>query len=283
MPNFWSLSRPLRFRARFYGTMTPRPSLRVLPLAVLLLSAALSSQARDAPLHNGRLAPRKEPQAEPDPSLPISPALLDGKSSRLDVGTKDAPVDGMDGKPHAGPFVPDPVDPLRSPPESARKVKGSDNLKVPEAITADGVMNDPNRLPPKKGTTGTEGGVSEKDRDRLIHEFSTGEKMVQTPDSPKAATPNADLERDGETGSTPGKAAKADDKSAVSSGETVKGVAGLEVCLLSLPVRARTDIEVAETSRSPRQASQYPPSRAGREGFRLGVRRAVYNCHIHER
>ncbi|KAI7462740.1 UPF0016-domain-containing protein [Hortaea werneckii] len=106
-------------------------------------------------------------------------------STRPYVGTEDAPVDGLDGKPHAGPFVD------TTPEETTKKGKGAaaktssakprptslEKFKdasnddgwalddIPEKN--DGVMNDESRVAPKKGTTGTEGGISEKTKDRL--------------------------------------------------------------------------------------------------------------------
>ncbi|KAI6808420.1 hypothetical protein KC358_g13006, partial [Hortaea werneckii] len=106
-------------------------------------------------------------------------------STRPYVGTEDAPVDGLDGKPHAGPFVD------TTPEETTKKGKGGaaktssakprptslEKFKdasnddgwalddIPEKN--DGVMNDESRVAPKKGTTGTEGGISEKTKDRL--------------------------------------------------------------------------------------------------------------------
>lgn len=100
------------------------------------------------------------------------------------VGTKNAPVDGLDGIPHAGPFVD------RTPDDSEKK-KSQAVLKDDEtsARTAslgaipeknDGVMDDDNRLLPKKGTTGTEGGISEKAKDK---------KLENKPKAPKEAPP----------------------------------------------------------------------------------------------
>jgi hypothetical protein len=58
-------------------------------------------------------------------------------------------------------------------------------------------MDDKNRPGPKKGTTGTEGGVSEKDKDRALREKQTGEKVENKPPTPKEAPPlpHADQER----------------------------------------------------------------------------------------
>jgi len=105
------------------------------------------------------------------------------RTTGTNLGTRDAPVDGLDGKPHAGPFV----DPLDSA-QSKTTTSSTKNLK-PKPKPEDGVMNDPNRLPPKEGTTGTEGGVSEKSRDRIAEESKTGTKQMKVPDSPKESPP----------------------------------------------------------------------------------------------
>jgi hypothetical protein len=62
-----------------------------------------------------------------------------------------------------------------------------DGKRIPESH--DGVMDDKNRPGPKKGTTGTEGGVSEKSKDRQLREKQTGEKVENTPPTPKEPPP----------------------------------------------------------------------------------------------
>ena len=109
-------------------------------------------------------------------------------------------MDGLDGKPHAGPFVDttpeesksrqagaaDASQTVKARPTSLDKFKtGSDEWKledIPEKN--DGVMNDENRVAPKKGTTGTEGGISEKDKGRRLK--GSGENK---PQEPKEAPP----------------------------------------------------------------------------------------------
>jgi hypothetical protein len=112
-------------------------------------------------------------------------------------GSLDAPVDGKDGRPHAGPWV-------ETNAERDRKSnKGSDDidlvstkydLKIPSSEhlgtgegqviphSNGGVMDDPDRAGPKAGTRGTEGGVSEKGKDSQFN----AEKV---PGSPKEAPP----------------------------------------------------------------------------------------------
>lgn len=100
-------------------------------------------------------------------------------------------IDGHDGLPHAGPFVD------RTPDDSSdTKKKSSKEVLTDEAESIiaerkkasygdipeknDGVMDDENRLLPKKGTTGTEGGISEKNKER---------KTEKLPQAPKEAPP----------------------------------------------------------------------------------------------
>ncbi|KAL4935728.1 hypothetical protein BDV06DRAFT_206378 [Aspergillus oleicola] len=107
-------------------------------------------------------------------------------------GTQDAPVDGKDGRPHAGPWV-------ETSAERDRKNTGAVSLEdqygqdtkstgqldsngKPIPYSNDGVMDDRNRVAPKAGTRGTEDGVSGK---------STGNTYTsdKSPDSPKAVPP----------------------------------------------------------------------------------------------
>jgi Ca2+/H+ antiporter, TMEM165/GDT1 family len=125
------------------------------------------------------------------------PAVGSVVKARYDVGTKAAPVDGKDGMPHEGPFVDTDrkkdvsdgeakkdLPPLKGRPEDPTIVNGQ---KIPDVN--DGVMDDRNRPPPKEGTTGTEGGVSEKDKARKAKEGITGEKVEKKPETPKEAPP----------------------------------------------------------------------------------------------
>ncbi|KAB5528823.1 hypothetical protein GE09DRAFT_1148540 [Coniochaeta sp. 2T2.1] len=168
------------------------------PLLLLLIpSLALASTVSDA----------RDAQADTD----ISAAAAFQESTnagsttgkKYDVGTKDAPVDGRDGRPHQGPFVEienlrkgeagekgDATDskkdlpPLKDRPNDVTMVDGK---KIPESN--DGVMFDKDRPKPKDGTTGTSGGVSEKDKTRKAQEGKTGEKVENKPDPPKEAPP----------------------------------------------------------------------------------------------
>ncbi|KAG8166997.1 hypothetical protein KVR01_002686 [Diaporthe batatas] len=147
---------------------------RKAPLSLLLLSSLAVTSALATSLDS------------------VHPSPATGSSSK--IGTKDAPVDGKDGRPHEGPFVE--VEHLTSgsdlkklPPLEGRPTDPTivDGVKIPQ--TNDGVMNDPDRSQAKEGTTGTSGGVSEKDQVRKAKEGATGEKAENKPESPKEAPP----------------------------------------------------------------------------------------------
>lgn len=104
----------------------------------------------------------------------------------LDV---NVPVDGQDGRPHAGPWVVTSRKKTETDGGGGRvKGKGTQGLRdslvgrvAEDGVRAnDGVMDDPNRTGPKEGTRGTEGGVSEKQKGSS----SAAEKR---PGSPKEA------------------------------------------------------------------------------------------------
>ena len=165
------------------------------------------------------------------------------------VGTKDAPVDGKDGRPHMGPFVEtsaerdrkkakengEDVSTKKLPPKEMPS--GAPKDTMPE--TNDGVMDDPNRQGPKEGTRGTEGGISGKGKDGI-----PDIKSEKIPDPPKEQPPlphseqqtledkssakddgNKDKEKAAD-GSVPGDDKKKDEKK---KEETIKEPGGLEV------------------------------------------------------
>ena len=87
---------------------------------------------------------------------------------------KSTPIDGKDGRPHTGPFVETSAERDR---KKAKESGDDDKLSssekplskpIPSGTpdTNDGVMDDPNRKGPKEGTRGTEGGISEKSREK---------------------------------------------------------------------------------------------------------------------
>jgi hypothetical protein len=176
----------MKFRRR------PAPLLLLLlPSLATALSAATQDNSQSTLNKNTQI---RDSRLDPNPS----PIVDLNTKSKYDIGTKDAPVDGKDGKPHAGPFVGTEKEAKKpkSSSEDGELVVGkedvsdlvkADGIKIPQVN--DGVMDDPNRELPKVGTTGTEGGVSEKDKARKAHEGQTGEKLEKKPDSPKEAPP----------------------------------------------------------------------------------------------
>ncbi|KAL6711285.1 GCR1-dependent translation factor 1 [Coniothyrium glycines] len=163
------------------------PTLLLLLPALQVVATSLGPEADEKPVARAAV-PAYTASAFPDPSL--------APSSQSSKGTKDAPVDGMDGKPHAGPYVdddpqvhdkqPNVVEDLGKKPTSLPSV-----LIGTEDSIRDGdksVMQDPDRKL-ATGSKGTEGGVSAKDKERLAHEEKTGEKMEKVPEAPKEAPP----------------------------------------------------------------------------------------------
>ena len=195
----------------------------------------------------------------PPPDLSANPASKSGVDG---VGTKDAPVDGKDGRPHLGPFVETgaerdrkkakensgDVDVKKPVPEG---VSTGDGAKIPE--TNDGVMDDPHRTGPKEGTRGTEGGISEKNKDRKTTQ-SDGAKPEKKPDPPKEIPPLPHSEQE----SLDQKAAKDDTKkskeTATEDKDKQKELGGLEVChdfQMRIPKRSLIDVCARNLPTSP--------------------------------
>ncbi|KAJ4377774.1 GCR1-dependent translation factor 1 [Neocucurbitaria cava] len=177
--------------------MRLRPSqthtlLLLLP-ALRVLATSIAVDTADKPVARAAVPAYTLASSLPDASpTPASPGSK---------GTKDAPVDGLDGKPHAGPYVddtptshdkkPNVVEDLRPGKTPASSLEDSTTLVEADDSVLDGdksVMQDPDRKL-ATGSTGTEGGVSAKDKERLAHEEKTGEKMEKVPESPKEAPP----------------------------------------------------------------------------------------------
>jgi hypothetical protein len=172
----------------------PGPQLLLLLLPALQVLA--TSSAVDAS-DDKRIARAAAPAAAPayaDASPRADASLASSSSAK---GTKDAPVDGMDGKPHAGPYVDDTPKVHGKAPNvvedlgAAKKPKAtSSTVLVDDVLDGDkSVMQDPSRKL-ATGSKGTEGGVSAKDKERTAHEEKTGEKMEKVPESPKEAPPH---------------------------------------------------------------------------------------------
>ncbi|KAF2191176.1 UPF0016-domain-containing protein [Zopfia rhizophila CBS 207.26] len=171
------------------------PALLLLLPTLQVLAATIETDADDKHLVRAPSVPEY-----PDVSTLPSP-------SPASKATKDAPVDGLDGKPHEGPYVDGkPTVPKKQPAGIEELRPGATRISSTQKLTkeewaalsgdGDGVMDDPNRVSPK-GNTGTEGGVSAKDKDRKEQEDKTGERVEKIPDPPKEAPllPHGEQER----------------------------------------------------------------------------------------
>lgn len=179
---------------------SPRSALLLLLLPAIASSAAIEPKAQD-----GVLAAKAPVVGAVKDYTAITTSNSRAPTQKPAVGTKDAPVDGLDGKPHAGPFVDitsddkkkpvaggeDLVKPLPTSLSSKLKEGGYGSSTELEAIPEknDGVMDDINRVTPKKGTTGTEGGVTERNKKEKAAQGQTGEKVEKKPETPKEAPP----------------------------------------------------------------------------------------------
>jgi len=185
-----------------------------IPLLLLLLptlTAALVPDSRAKPGSVQHLADDASPSKAP--ALPPS-------AKPSEVGTKDAPVDGLDGKPHAGPFVEKPKKAAAVVEESGASRKPAEQ-KDRVAVEVDSVMEDRgDRGAQRKGPTGTEGGVSEKDKERKEKEMM-GDYVVEK--VPPKMPVNYQNEED------PTQYAKAKAEKEGSAAEKPKGAQGLEV------------------------------------------------------
>lgn len=114
----------------------------------------------------------------------VDPPKLD---AIRDVPTKNAPVDGKDGVPHTGPFVPTDAEVDTEHPGLEGRLDDVTGEELP--TTNDGVMFDKNRERAEEGTTGLAGGVTAKEKERKAEEAATGEKPVAQPESPKERPP----------------------------------------------------------------------------------------------
>jgi hypothetical protein len=161
------------------------------PSLVLLLLPALATAAAD-------LNSASQPSVQGSSDLTSRYVDSDSIASNNAVkGSLDAPVDGKDGRPHAGPWVEtnaerdrksnkasDDIDTVST--KYDLKIPSTEHLSTGEGKVIPhsngGVMDDPDRAGPKAGTRGTEGGISEKGKENQYN----AEKV---PGSPKEAPP----------------------------------------------------------------------------------------------
>lgn len=158
-------------------------------------------------------------------------------ASNVAKGAPDVPVDGKDGRPHAGPWVETNAD------RDRKGIKGSDDIdtvstkydtKIPssEHLSTEegkmiphsngGVMDDPHRAGPKEGTRGMEGGVSEKGKESQL----ASEKV---PGGPKEAPPLPHSE-------TQKLGSDSDDTATGSGSRSAESPGGLGMLGVSLPI-----------------------------------------------
>ena len=136
----------------------------------------------------------KQHELDADSSLP---SQLPAPKSDSTIRAKNAPIDGKDGRPHIGPFVETSAERDRKKAkESGDEEMASTSEKIltkpiPSGTpdTNDGVMDDPYRKGPKEGTRGTEGGISEKSREKEGQLSIIGQDEGKKPDPPKEVPP----------------------------------------------------------------------------------------------
>ena len=218
-----------------------RPS----PLFLLLIPSFSSTFAIKSPdqveaLAEGKQLGRYGQILEPTPSLASTIPKANPNSAY--GKTKDAPVDGKDGRPHEGPFIETAAERDRKkakesgeeeavtpgkkpqPKDQGKGASYTDGWKMPESN--DGVMDDPNRPGPKEGTRGTEGGISEKNK---AQDGQLGSKSEKKPDSPKEAPPLPHSEQE-KLGQSDGKdSSKKSSEGNAEESEKPKELGGLEV------------------------------------------------------
>ena len=197
------------------------------------------------------MAEGKSLPKEVGPSSSLASSIAKANTDTA-VGTKDAPVDGKDGRPHQGPFVETNAERDRKKAKESGEEEPSTKDGATGAsykagwvkdipATNDGVMDDPNRTGPKEGTRGTEGGISEKSRDGKAEGEIGMSKTEKKPDPPKEAPPlpHDEQERLGpkegkDSGKKSGEVASSDDEK---SKEKPKELGGLEVTSPQSPIK----------------------------------------------
>lgn len=179
---------PLYIQITMRITLFPSPFL-------LLAFTGITSTLAD-PLPDSKLLPNSKPLAINDVGIRDSSLSLHPPDKRSPKARPlaDVPFDGKDGKPHAGPWVEtsagrdrkkakESLDEEVLKPDSTDPTSehfGPDGKPIP--TSNDGVMDDPHRETPKEGTTGTGGGVSEKNK-------ASSPGAAKMPDPPKDVPP----------------------------------------------------------------------------------------------
>jgi hypothetical protein len=160
---------------------------------------------------------------------------------RPDKGTKDAPVDGLDGKPHAGPFVYGTKErvKLESKVEDLSSSRFSDEVDkarakgqdIPDKV--DSVMTDREGQRKGKGSIdGTEGGISQKERNRAKSGSDGGEKR---PEGPNEVLEGHEHAKEKIVNAGGGKDSASYKSLNKDENRKEKGIGGLEVRCCSIP------------------------------------------------
>ncbi|KAJ2968706.1 hypothetical protein NUW58_g10163 [Xylaria curta] len=194
---------------------------RQAPLLLLVLpSLALSSTLAKKPSRNDQIALA---DSAPDDSVSEDSTLGSSSKVRVNAASKISPVDGKDGMPHEGPFV---------------TLSDKGRRKGGDADADEDLASDLKDLPalkiaptPKRGTTGTEGGVSEKDKARKAKEGRTGEKVEMVPETPKEKPPMPHSEQEKMLSDKEIKV----EKDKTKSEKAIEDIAGLEARPLEKP------------------------------------------------
>jgi hypothetical protein len=199
-------------------------------LLLLLLPALVSSAVIEPKAQDGVLAAKAPVAGAVKDYTAITTSNSRAPTGKPVVGTKDAPVDGLDGKPHAGPFV-------DITPEEKKK---------PAAVAEDLVKPLPTSLSKLKGSDAT-------DKKEKAVQGQTGEKAEKKPETPKEAPPLPHSEQELIGKDSPEKA-----KDATNPVGKPKGAQGLEVRLSSSKTlrQTKTNHSSTETGRPSRHASR---------------------------
>ncbi|OJJ00570.1 hypothetical protein ASPVEDRAFT_40084 [Aspergillus versicolor CBS 583.65] len=161
--------------------------------AILLLLPAITAALADPTSNNENVKEYAAVERDASGSDAVVPDLDELTPKAAPKGTQDAPVDGKDGRPHAGPWVETNAERDRKksgtvpsaeeqPRRDTKSAEHRDSDGQPIPYSNDGVMDDRNRAAPKEGTRGTENGVSGKPNG---NPYTTD----KSPDSPKEAPP----------------------------------------------------------------------------------------------
>ena len=170
------------------------------PILLFLLPAIVNVAAESLRTDSSILTPR---EASPDPGTLIPDLqFLSSSPKAFRRGPPYAPLDGQDGKPHAGPWVETSAERDRKKAKENAESSEASDIKFNSQASShdypgpdgkimphsnDGATDDPDKLGPKEGTRGSEG---------MSGNLRNGKQSKErVPDSPKEAPPLPDSER----------------------------------------------------------------------------------------